>query len=149
MDKTPESAKEGFILVSFRIANDDGFPASEVHTRSSILVGHATSETQRIQDRVLFTCIRPHAKAAGGGTQVRRMDRDDCTQAAVGVIAHDQFLMAVSAHVVENPCHGVLLSRRSQITSRPREMHYWTLAQGSGSLCGISTIHEEDCPSDV
>ncbi len=80
----------GLVLVR----QNDGLAAAHGQSGHGVLVAHAARQPQRIAHRIGGIGIVPEARAPGTGAEMRRMQRDNRGQPALGIAHHmNQFMV--------------------------------------------------------
>ena len=79
-------------LLTARIADDHRLAAAQGQPGQRRLEGHAARQALRVGQRVVFTCVAPHAAAAHRRSQRRIVDGDHGDQSALRVPAPEDFL---------------------------------------------------------
>ncbi len=93
--EAPESVKQGFAFVAFRIADDHALSAARRQLRQRVLVAHRARQAEHVGDGLGFTVVGPHAAAAKGRAERGIVNGDDCAKPAFGVGAKDDFFVPV------------------------------------------------------
>src|SRR5205814_5286481 len=87
LDEAPMRAEDHFAKRRFVVADDDRLTAAEIQTGDGVLVGHATRETQRVDDRLFVRAVAPEARSAERGTEDGAMNGDDAAVSRRRILA--------------------------------------------------------------
>ena len=93
LHEAPVGPEQRLGLLGRRVADDDGLAATEVEAGDGGLVGHPAREREHVGERVRGRGVGVEAGAAQGGPEGRRVDRDDRTEAAGGIVGEDDLFM--------------------------------------------------------